>query len=60
MEDLSSRAIIASVVRRAKELAIKRAISDRDPGAGIRAVDLRERCVRIPRTNYFPSDSVED
>ncbi|MGB1717310.1 MAG: AAA family ATPase [Candidatus Latescibacterota bacterium] len=60
--DLSSGAIIASVVQRAKELAIKRAISDRDPGAGIRAVDLREAVRQEYRENevFPPSDSVED
>ena len=49
-------------MQRAKELAIKRAIADHDPGAGIRAVDLREAVRQEYRENevFPPSDSVED
>ncbi|MFT5088972.1 MAG: proteasome-associated ATPase [Candidatus Latescibacterota bacterium] len=60
--DLSSGAIIASVVQRAKEFAIKRAITEKDPGAGVRAEDLRLAVRSEYRENevFPPSDSIED
>jgi len=60
--DLSSGAIIASVVQRAKEFAIKRAIAEKDEGAGVRAEDLRLAVRREYRENevFPPSDSIED
>ncbi len=60
--DLSSGAIIASVVQRAKELAIKRAIAQQEAGAGVRAQDLRDAVRHEYRENevFPPSDSVED
>ena len=60
--DLASGAIIDSMVQRAKEIAIKRAIADQDSAAGMRGEDLR-RAVRAEfRENeiFPPSDSVED
>ena len=60
--DLTSGAIIASVVSRAKELAIKRAIAEGDPDGGIRGDDLRRAARAEYRENevFPPSDSVED
>ena len=60
--DLISGAIIASVVSRAKEMAIKRAIAEDDPEGGIRAEDLRQATRAEYRENevFPPSDSVED
>jgi proteasome-associated ATPase len=60
--DLSSGAIIASVMQRAKELAIKRAIAEKDPEAGLRGEDLRRAIKAEFRENevFPPSDSVED
>ncbi len=60
--DLSSGAIIASVVQRAKEFAIKRAIAEKDDGAGICSDDLRRAVRDEYRENevFPPSDSVED
>ncbi|MEE3258006.1 MAG: AAA family ATPase [Candidatus Latescibacterota bacterium] len=60
--DLTSGAIIASVVSRAKEMAIKRAIADGDPEGGIRGEDLRRAARAEYRENevFPPSDSVED
>jgi proteasome-associated ATPase len=60
--NLISGAIIASVVSRAKEMAIKRAIAEDDPEGGIRAEDLRRATRAEYRENevFPPSDSVED
>ena len=60
--DLSSGAIIASIVQRAKEIAIKRAIADRDPQAGLRGDDLRQAVRAEFHENevFPPNDSVED
>lgn len=60
--DLTSGAIIASVVSRAKERAIKRAIANNDPEGGIRGEDLRLAARDEYRENevFPPSDSVED
>ena len=60
--DLTSGAIIASVVQRAKEFAIKRAIGEKDPGAGVRAEDVRQAVRHEYRENevFPPSDSIED
>ena len=60
--DLISGALIASVVQRAKEAAIKRAISEEDPQAGIRSQDLRGAIRAEYRENeiFPPTESVED
>ena len=60
--DLTSGAIIASVVSRAKELAIKRAIAAGDQEGGIRGEDLRRAARAEYRENevFPPSDSVDD
>ena len=60
--DLISGAIIASVVSRAKEMAIKRAIAEEDLEGGIRSEDLRQATRAEYRENevFPPSDSVED
>jgi len=60
--DLASGAIIASVVQRAKEIAIKRAIADQDPETGMRGEDLRQAVRDEFRENeiFPPTDSVED
>ena len=60
--DLTSGAIIASVVSRAKEMAIKRAIANNDPDGGICSEDLRLAARAEYRENevFPPSDSVED
>ena len=61
-EDLVSGAIVASIVQRAKEIAIKRAIADGDTEAGLRGEDLRQAARAEFRENevFPPSDSVED
>ena len=60
--DLVSGAIVASIVQRAKEIAIKRAIADGDTEAGLRGEDLRQAARAEFRENevFPPSDSVED
>ena len=60
--DLISGAIVASVVSRAKEMAIKRAIVEGDAEGGIRGEDLRQATRAEYRENemFPPSDSVED
>ena len=60
--DLVSGAIIASIVQRAKESAIKRAIDDADPAAGIGVRDLHDACLAEFRENeiFPPTDSVEE
>jgi proteasome-associated ATPase len=60
--DLASGAIIASIVQRAKEIAIKRAIADEDPEAGLREDDLRRAVQFEFRENeiFPPTDSMED
>ena len=60
--DLTSGAIIASVVSRAKEIAIKRAIAGGDSEGGLRGEDLRQAARAEYRENeiFPPSDSVED
>ena len=60
--DLTSGAIIASVVSRAKEMAIKRAIAHSDPVGGICSEDMRLAARAEYRENevFPPSDSVED
>ena len=60
--DLVSGAIVASIVQRAKEIAIKRAIADGDAEAGLRGEDLRQAARAEFRENevFPPSDSVED
>ena len=60
--DLVSGAIIASIVQRAKEGAIKRAIDDQGRDAGIRAEDVRQAIAAEFRENevFPPTDSVED
>ena len=60
--DLVSGAIIASIVQRAKETAVKRAIADEDPETGIRSQDLQDAVMAEYRENeiFPPSDSVEE
>ena len=70
--DLCNGAIIASIVQRAKESAIKRAIEGREhieegkaalsDGVGIRAADLLDAVAAEYRENeiFPPTDSVED
>jgi len=60
--DLVSGAIVASIVQRAKEVAIKRAIADGDTEAGLCGEDLRQAARAEFRENeiFPPSDSVED
>jgi proteasome-associated ATPase len=59
---LCSGAIIASIVQRAKESAIKRAISERGENIGICEKDLMEAAMAEYRENdiFPPTDSVED
>ncbi len=60
--DLVSGAIIASVVQRAKELAIKRAVASGDHQAGISAADLQAavRAEFSQNEAFPPTDSVEE
>jgi len=60
--DLSSGAVIANIVQRAKETAIKRAVSEADPDTGIRLQDLTAAIQAEYRENelFPPNDSVED
>ncbi len=60
--DLVSGAIIDSVVQRAKETAIKRAIAGEEPETGISSVDLRDAIMAEYQENeiFPPTDSVED
>ncbi|MFH1570400.1 MAG: AAA family ATPase [Gemmatimonadota bacterium] len=60
--DLSSGAVIANIVQRAKEAAIKRAIADGEAGAGLRLADVTAAIRDEYRENevFPPSDSVED
>jgi len=60
--DLISGAIIASIVQRAKEGAIKRAIANQGKDAGICVEDLHEAIADEFRENeiFPPTDSIED
>jgi proteasome-associated ATPase len=60
--DLCSGAIVASIVQRAKESAIKRAIETKGQELGIRLADLEQAIEDEYRENdIFPTtDSVED
>ncbi|MFC1525752.1 AAA family ATPase [Candidatus Latescibacterota bacterium] len=60
--DLSSGAVIANLVQRAKESAIKRAIADGDAEGGMRLQDLTEAILAEYGENeiFPPTDSVED
>ena len=60
--DLASGALIASIVQRAKETAIKNAIATSDGAAGLRQQDLLNAMRAEFRENevFPPSDSVED
>jgi proteasome-associated ATPase len=60
--DLASGALIASIVQRAKETAIKNAIATSDATAGLRQKDLLDAMRAEFRENevFPPSDSVED
>ena len=60
--DLISGAIIASIVQRAKEGAIKRAIANQGKDAGICVEDLRQAIADEFRENeiFPPTDSIED
>jgi proteasome-associated ATPase len=60
--DLASGALIDSIVQRAKEAAIKRAIAESDADAGIRSEDLANAILSEYRENevFPPTDSVED
>ena len=60
--DLASGALIASIVQRAKETAIKNAIATSDASAGLRQMDLLDAMRAEFRENevFPPSDSVED
>ncbi len=60
--DLASGALIDSIVQRAKESAIKRAIAESDADAGIRSEDLANAIRSEYRENevFPPTDSVED
>ena len=60
--DLASGALIDSIVQRAKEAAIKRAIAESDGDAGIRFEDLANAVTAEYRENevFPPTDSVED
>ena len=60
--DLVSGAIIDSIVQRAKESAIKRAIDDGDSEVGISSADLQAAIMDEYRENeiFPPTDSVED
>ena len=60
--DLSSGAVIANIVQRAKEKAIKRAVSEPDRETGIRLQDLTDATQAEYREDelFPPSDSVED
>ena len=60
--DLASGALIASIVQRAKETAIKNAIATSDASAGLRQKDLLDAMRAEFRENevFPPSDSVED
>ena len=60
--DLVSGALIDNIVQRAKEMAIKRAISESDPNAGLCSEDLTAAIQAEYRENevFPPSDSVDD
>ena len=60
--DLCSGAIVDSIVQRAKESAIKRAIEGTEDKVGIRLEDLLEGALAEYRENdiFPPTDSVED
>ena len=60
--ELSSGAVIESIVQRAKEAAIKRAIAEPEVEAGIRLEDLTAAIAAEYRENevFPPTDSVED
>ena len=60
--DLASGALIDSIVQRAKETAIKRAIAESDPDAGICGQDIANAILCEYRENevFPPTDSVED
>ena len=60
--NLCSGAIIESIVQRAKESAIKRAIDNLDQETGIGALDLMDALgAEYSESDIFPStDSVED
>ena len=60
--DLISGALIDSIVKRAKESAIKRAIDDGDSEVGISSADLQAAIMDEYRENeiFPPTDSVED
>ena len=59
---LCSGAIIASIVQRTKEFAIKRAIAEKGENVGIREQDLLDAASAEYRENdiFPPTDSVED
>ena len=60
--DLVSGALVDSIVKRAKESTIKRAIESGDPNTGIGSADLQAAIMAEYRENeiFPPSDSVED
>ena len=60
--DLVSGALIDNIVQRAKEMAIKRAIAETDPQAGLRIDDLIAAIQAEYRENevFPPTDSVDD
>ncbi len=60
--DLISGALISSIVQRAKESAIKRAIAGSDTQAGLRLQDLEEAVRAEYRENeiFPPTDAMED
>ena len=60
--DLVSGALIDNIVQRAKEMVIKRAISESDPNAGLCSEDLTAAIQAEYRENevFPPSDSVDD
>ncbi|MSR82085.1 MAG: AAA family ATPase [Candidatus Latescibacteria bacterium] len=60
--DLISGALISSIVQRAKEAAIKRAIATGDTQAGLRLQDLEEAVRAEYRENeiFPPTDAMED
>ena len=60
--DLCSGAIVDSIVQRAKEFAIKRAIEGTEDAVGIRVEDLLEGALAEYRENdiFPPTDSIED
>lgn len=61
-KDLVSGALLKSIVDRAKDFAIKRAIAEPQSDHGIREADLREACIaEYGENEIFPkSDSAED